>query len=240
VYLLRLQGTRTFTYDSLSRLTCAANPENSSLSVSCPTTATNTYTAGTTGYTYYANGNLWTKTDARGVTVSYAYDSLNRLLSKSYATTSKTPAACYQYDQAPSSLGSATITYPIGRLTAEWTQTGSCPSSGQLPASGTLTSRIIGGYDFMGRLTSEKQCSFSTCAAPYNFGYSYDLAGHVTQANNGVGTILWQPQYDSAGRLQNVTGNAAWTDPQFPSNLFNSAVYGPAGITSWQTPAGVS
>jgi YD repeat-containing protein len=231
---------RTFTYDSLSRLICAANPESST--ASCPTTATGTYTAGTTGYIYDANGNLSSKTDARGITVSYAYDGLNRLLSKTYSPTSTTPASCYQYDQAPSSLGSVTITNPIGRLTAEWTQKGGCPSAAQfppqLPASGTLTSRILLGYDFMGRLTSEKQCTFSTCATPYNLAYSYDLAGHVTQASNGLGTISWQSQFDAAGRLSSVTANAAWIDPQFPSTLFNSLSYGPAGITSWQNSWG--
>lgn len=51
---------RSFTYDSLSRLLCASNPENSF--AACPTGATNTYTPGTTGYTYDTNGNLRTKT----------------------------------------------------------------------------------------------------------------------------------------------------------------------------------
>jgi RHS repeat-associated protein len=51
---------RSFTYDSLSRLLCASNPENSF--AACPTGATNTYTPGTTGYTYDTNGNLKTKT----------------------------------------------------------------------------------------------------------------------------------------------------------------------------------
>jgi len=52
--------SRSFTYDSLSRLLCSSNPENSF--ASCPAGATNTYTPGTTGYTYDTNGNLRTKT----------------------------------------------------------------------------------------------------------------------------------------------------------------------------------
>src|SRR5215470_4777164 len=58
---------RSFTYDSLSRLTCAANPETTpGLSTvnpaTCPASYTGTYTNGTIGYTYDADGNLITKT----------------------------------------------------------------------------------------------------------------------------------------------------------------------------------
>src|SRR5439155_4470488 len=47
--------TRTFTYDSLSRLKCAANPEVTSsvnTPASCPASDIGTYTPGTSGYTY--------------------------------------------------------------------------------------------------------------------------------------------------------------------------------------------
>src|SRR3989441_7326202 len=46
--------TRTFAYNSLSRLTSATNPES-----------------GSTSYTYDANGNVLTKQDARGVTTCF-------------------------------------------------------------------------------------------------------------------------------------------------------------------------
>ena len=51
---------RTFTYDSLSRLICASNPETSF--APCPSSAAGTYTTGTTGYTYDPDSNLATKT----------------------------------------------------------------------------------------------------------------------------------------------------------------------------------
>jgi RHS repeat-associated protein len=81
---------RSFTYDSLSRLTSATNPETNWNAIS---------------YTYDANGNVLTKTApepnaASGsptVTTTYTYDALDRLTGKSY--TGMTAAAVqYGYD----------------------------------------------------------------------------------------------------------------------------------------------
>jgi YD repeat-containing protein len=55
--------TRSFNYDRLSRLLCASNPENST--GICSSTASGAYVPGTTGYTYDANGNVTSKTDAQ-------------------------------------------------------------------------------------------------------------------------------------------------------------------------------
>lgn len=82
---------RNFTYDSLSRLTSATNPES-----------------GTVSYTYDNAGNLQTKTDARNVTTSYGYDALNRLTSKTYSD--GTPSVSYSYD--------ANVLYGVGHLTS--------------------------------------------------------------------------------------------------------------------------
>ena len=62
--------TRSFDYDSLSRLIEATNPES-----------------GTVEYTYDDNGNLTERTDARGVEATYSYDALNRLTERSYSYT---------------------------------------------------------------------------------------------------------------------------------------------------------
>lgn len=98
--------TRSFSYDSLSRLLCSSNPENSS--AACPATATPSYTVGTTGYTYDPNNNLKTKvspapnqTTSATATLSYCYDALNRLTSKAYTAQScpmSSPTATYTYD----------------------------------------------------------------------------------------------------------------------------------------------
>ena len=117
--------TRTFTYDSLSRLICASNPE--SATAACPATATSSYTTGTIGYAYDANGNLLTKTSLAPnqtgnatVATTYVYDALNRFTQKSYSD-GTTPTVKYGYDGvAPSGCTPPTLTIgnPIERRTS--------------------------------------------------------------------------------------------------------------------------
>ena len=66
-------------YDWLGRLTSETHPESA-----------------TTSYTYDANGNVATRTDARGVVVTSGYDALNRVTSRSYSD--GTPSATFGYD----------------------------------------------------------------------------------------------------------------------------------------------
>ncbi len=85
--------TRTFTYNSLSRLMSATNPES-----------------GTISYSYDPNGNLTSKTDARSITTSYIYDALNRVTQRSYSgeTGYTTPAVSYFYDNLTNAKGKLT------------------------------------------------------------------------------------------------------------------------------------
>jgi YD repeat-containing protein len=211
--------SRAFSYDGLSRLVAASNPESASAmnppSLTCSNTASGTLW--TTCYGYDSNGNLTSKTDNRSVTISYNYDIENRLLSKSYSD-GTTPFACYQYD-------AGTTVNSIGRLSAEWTvsasQSGGC--AGTAPTSVFTTLRQILAYDAMGRVLSEQQCTPNAsgpgdCTAsspnPFMKSYFYDLAGDPTAYTNGVnnlpnaGTIAFGLQYDGAGRLQNL--NSSW------------------------------
>ncbi|HKU27522.1 MAG TPA: RHS repeat domain-containing protein, partial [Candidatus Sulfotelmatobacter sp.] len=59
------------------------------------------------------NGNLITKTDARGIQTTMKYDVLNRLTSKSYSD--GTPTATFYYDTAPMPWGTG-IQNTNGRL----------------------------------------------------------------------------------------------------------------------------
>jgi YD repeat-containing protein len=225
--------TRTFNYDSLSRLLCSSNPESST--AACPVTATGAFVSGTTGYAYDSNGNVQTKTDARNITTSYLYDALNRVLGKTYSNDpASTPASCYQYDLSSVSNG-------IGRLANAWTQKaslGTCASAP--PANGYLTRRSIVAYDPMGRILNEQQYTLASQASGTFYApvYTYDLAGNLTSSTDGVApnppqaaqsspcassptpgaTLTFTNCFDAAGRLQGVASN--WIDPTHPQALF--------------------
>jgi len=206
---------RGFSYDSLSRLITATNPESGTICYGVVSGA-----SCINGYD--ANGNLIAKTDARGIVTTYTYDALNHLTGKSY-NDAKTPSSCYQY--APSSTSGANL---IGRLVNEWTQTasaGACPAT--LPANGFLTRRSILAYDPMGRVTSEQQCTPSNCTSttPYALTYGYDLAGNLGQYTNGIGSIMLSPTYDGATHLKTVA--SSWSDSLHPSTLFSATSVSP-------------
>jgi RHS repeat-associated protein len=93
--------TRTFTYDSLSRLRTANNPES-----------------GTITFAYDDNGNLTSKTDARSVTTTIAYDSINRPTAKSYSDSTPTVSYFYDSQSLPSGAPSYSRGYATGRLVA--------------------------------------------------------------------------------------------------------------------------
>ncbi|HWZ44032.1 MAG TPA: RHS repeat-associated core domain-containing protein, partial [Candidatus Saccharimonadales bacterium] len=92
---------RRFTYDSLSRLLTATNPES-----------------GTISYVYDNDGNLLQKTSpapnqigAATQTISYCYDALHRVTGKAYAASScplTAPVVSYVYDQGPNGIGHLT------------------------------------------------------------------------------------------------------------------------------------
>lgn len=202
-------AVRGFSYDSLSRLTAAYNPET-----------------GTVSYVYDANGNLQQKTDGRSVVTKYQYDALNRLLGKTYANApAGSLSSCYQYDAAPNGTG---------RLSASWTQAGACPAT--LPGTGIATSRTIAGYDQVGRITQEQRCVPGRCTAnvpAYNFAYGYDLAGNLDAMGDGLGQIQWSLTHDGAGHLDQITATTAGNIPN-PAQLFQSTGYSPAGaLQSW-------
>src|SRR5262249_28043878 len=120
--------SRSFTYDSLSRLTCAANPEVTSSTgsqASCPATYSGTYTTGTIGYTYDSDSNLYQKTAPQAnqtgsatTTTTYCYDQVHRLTGKAYTALTcplTSPPVQFLYDQT--SYNGLTITNGIGRRT---------------------------------------------------------------------------------------------------------------------------
>ncbi len=205
--------SRTFTYDGLSRLLTASNPETGE--VCYGTWSGGSPGIGTCQGGYDLNGNLLAKTDARTLT-SYGYDSLNRLLSKTFSD--GTLANCFQYDAGGAG---ASVSNVIGRLAVEWTQPGACSSGGDVPTNAVSWKRI-NSYDAMGRVLAESQCPIAPCSVtapgkPANpLQYSYDLAGNLTLSTNGLPTssspgIQFTYGRDAAGRPSSVTSTWSGT-----------------------------
>jgi RHS repeat-associated protein len=221
---------RTFAYDSLSRIVCASNPENSS--AACPATATGTYTPGTTGYVYDANGNLASKTSpapnqtgTSTVTATYQYDALNRRTQKSYSDGVTLPAL-FGYDQTLITMGSQqfNISNSIGRMS--WNcilHPGSPPS-----CAGSMTAN---SYDPMGRLAELWQEN------PVNsnnifVSYGYDLIGDET--NRSLNNLNYLATFSGAARLLTFS-QTSYTNATNPPNLLTSPHYNALGQLSLAT-----
>jgi RHS repeat-associated protein len=200
--------TRSFIYDSLSRLTSATNPES-----------------GTITYAYDADGNVLTKTapspnqastGTKTVVTTYAYDQLNRITERSYADsdTSNPPTAnsSYGYDgvaiastNCPENTPPAlTDTYPVGRRTAM------CDGSGATSWT----------HDQVGRLWSEKRIINGHTQTT---SYAYNLDGSLATLT-----------YPSTGKIVTYTvGGAgrptAAQDTADSINYVESATYAPPG-----------
>jgi YD repeat-containing protein len=227
---------RTFTYDSLSRLICASNPEMSS--AQCPATATASYTSGTTQYVYDANGNVTAKTSPAvnitdgSQTIGYCYDELNRMTYKFYSgtfncTNPSNFSATYTYDGSSVSGKRNTIR----RLTDEKSYVGA-----------TLVSeRQLYAYDAMGRLLNENQCLLGNCSAlVFHPAFTSDAAGNRKTSTDGTtqnpmsssDPLTFSSSYDSGGRLATITTN--WADTAHPGTLFTAQGYTAAStLSSW-------
>lgn len=189
------QGTmpaRSFVYDSLSHLISSSNPES-----------------GTIVYTYDANGNVSTRTDARSIKTTYQYDTLNRNTQKTYSDS--TPTATFYYDTTPQNFAP---TNPIGRLV-------------QAIAGCAYSTNY---YDVIGRITAQYQQTPVYCVrgSPgyYPVSYSYDLAGDMTLSSNG-NFVNSNYSYNNAGRLTSVT--SSYVDSQHPASLLSGATYNAFG-----------
>ena len=98
------------------------------------------------------NGNLSTKTDARSILSTYAYDALNRIKTVTYTNDpASTPMVSRYYDGWRGGSYNSSITNSKGKL---WqTET----------AGATGTRTTIDGYDLMGRPGQQEQ-QFNTAS----------------------------------------------------------------------------
>lgn len=178
------QPNRRFTYDALSRLTSAFNPES-----------------GTVTYQYYESGSIKSETDARNVRTSYLYDSLNRIITRSYDYMGSgslpdayvaTPTISYFYDGTGMPASISVPTNSKGALTA---------------VKSSVAETIYTEFDLMGRVKKHSQIidPGKSIEQSYQMEYSYDLAGNLRSQKYPSGRTI-TTDYDDAGRVSAVSG----------------------------------
>ena len=224
---------RTFLYDSLSRLTSAANPES-----------------GTIAYTYDNNGNLTRRTDARSVVTNYTYDRLDRLTRRSYTYTGSDTAVSLgttRVDYAYDSCGS----YARGRLCSVTAKKGTAQVSrtayNRYDALGRVleSTQTTGGtsytmayaYDRAGNLTRQRYPSDRVV------DYVYDGAGRIAGAKTGIdgwyagGTGDNAVKYEPHGGVrQLLLGNGLWEQRRYNARLQPTGI----GLGTGKTAAGTA
>ncbi|MFJ9612047.1 LamG-like jellyroll fold domain-containing protein [Kitasatospora sp. NPDC101176] len=169
----------TYTYNDRGQLLTAAGPGGaSSYTYNGDSRMTaRTDAAGTTAFGYNTAGQVTSATDPlTGATVSYDYDTAGRLTTERYGTGGGTRS--YGYDS-------------LGRLRDDTVKN---------PAGATVAS-IGYGYDLNSRITSKT--TTGTAGAAGN-QYGYDLAGRLTNWNNG--TTVTAYTWDAAGNRTSAGG----------------------------------
>jgi RHS repeat-associated protein len=168
---------RSFTYDSLSRLVCASNPETRTGTVVCPGFGAATFPAGTVAYSYNPDGTVNSKKDARGFSTAYTYDALHRELTRTYSNGDPTVTTIYdQQCTGCTNIGHRTaMTDGAGSETWQYQEN----SNNYFYNSRTIISSPANvtksrGYwtDYMGHITSLQILNSGITRA-----YSYDSAG---------------------------------------------------------------
>jgi RHS repeat-associated protein len=166
--------TRTFTYDSLSRLLTATNPES-----------------GTISYTYDADGNLLMKTSpapnqtgSATQTISYCYDELHRVTSREYGVLScplASPVVSYTYDSGANAKG---------KLTQMTDQSGTATYSYDVMGRLSAETRSIAGISKSISYTYDLGGTVKTLTYPSNrvVTFTSDSAGRLVSAADGNGT----------------------------------------------------
>ena len=229
---------RTFTYDGLSRIVCAANPEIQA--VTCPSSPTGTIPTGAVAYTYDANSNLKTKkmpspnqasNGTATVTTTYTYDAVNRLTGKTYTDTygGNPPTASVSYGYDGVALTGCNTTPPsLTDSHPKGLRTSICDGSGATSWN----------HDLMGRVLSEKRNidgQTQTTSYTYNLDgslatliypstgkvitYTTAGAGLPTAAQDVAGGINYvqSANYAAPGQLTGMSNGASIT----VSNAFN-------------------
>ena len=185
------QPARTFSYDSLSRLRTAFNPES-----------------GTITYQYDDSGNLLVKKDARQVSTHFEYDGLNRVTRRWYNQSPSRTATTHNNPALPPEVG---VTNEVKFYYDTQTLPAGAPLYPHGSAVGRLVAQIYGSgssgdyyaYDVLGRQTLKYQ---QTGPINYTLAAGYTLSGAIKTLTYPSGRTVTNT-YDNAGRLTALSGN---------------------------------
>jgi YD repeat-containing protein len=182
---------RRFTYDSLSRLLTAKNPES-----------------GTISYVYDADGSLLQKTSpapnqtgAATQTVSFCYDALHRVTGKGYGAQScplSSAVVSYTYDSGANAKG---------KLSSLTDQAGTASYAYDTLGRLTTETRSIAGISKSTGYSYNLDGSVKTLTYPSGrvVTYTPDSAGRLVSAADGNGTnYVTSASYNPDGSLKNL------------------------------------
>ena len=200
---------RRFSYDSLSRLLTAKNAE----------TGTNTYTYSTSSSQCAGDAKApCTRTDARGIQTTYAYDALNRLTSKSYSNGETTVANTYD--------ASGSGNYGIGLRTGMTDASGSTTWTYEKMGRVTGESRTIGGIQKTISTSYNRDGSVGTLTYPSGavLNYTIDTTGRVVSLHDDTNNIQYAycASYAPPGELASLVLNAASCSGLKETDQYNS------------------
>ncbi|OGP72780.1 MAG: hypothetical protein A2V86_08735 [Deltaproteobacteria bacterium RBG_16_49_23] len=180
---------QTFDYDELSRLRAFNGPW------------------GTGSFTYYTNGNRWTKTVA-GVATTYNYDSTNRLTS----TTGGEPFS-FAYNNDGDTTGMNGYTLEYDRLH-------------------NLTNYKLGGNPVATYAYDGESMRLTKTVGTKNTFYHYDREGRVLSEDDGNGNFIAQYIY-LHGKLVAKVMNDAFIPPATPASLTGAALNATQVTLNW-------
>ena len=202
--------TRSFGYSSLSRLISATNPEAD----------------GPMTYTYYPNGTLYTRTDARGVTATHSQmDGLGRVLKRDYSVTNPvTPSVrfCYDGKSYKASIDgceetAARVDYAVGALTHVVARRGAEVVSGTEYTGIDPLGRVVGSRQTTAGLEAKAMAytyavggALSSVQYPSGRWVSYEINGAnrvsgVRDGQAGSQYYLRAAQYKASGAMASAT-----------------------------------
>jgi RHS repeat-associated protein len=182
---------------------------------------------GAWSYVYDVNGNLKTQTDARSQVITFNYDALNRLTSKSWPSYGTNPAESlvYKYDQT--STG-----YSYGK--GERTSTIRCTGVANTTCTGTgatQTSQVQWKYDTRGQNTSTTY-TLNGLTGTRTVLQAYDSGGRVTSITYPTGEVV-QYAYDAAWRQ--VSAYSSTYSTYYANNATYTALDQPSSFTLGNT-----